>query len=83
MVYQHPYLIAHEAVTLAGKHQLRRLGLHIGRHHRHEHLNLLFAHYMNKRPGYSEVLRAVRMYRDKARGMSSPKAAFAAPLWKC
>ncbi|CAE7353877.1 unnamed protein product [Symbiodinium sp. CCMP2456] len=72
------------AESLAGvtKHELRRLSKHRGTVDRIEHRNILAAHWIHKNPGLSNVLRALKVHKDKCRGCRKPTDAFARPLWQ-
>ena len=48
-----------------GKKQLRRLNFLGGRPGKHEHANVLAAHYLLKQPGVERVLRALVVFRCK------------------
>ena len=71
-----------ESLVAVGKHNLRRLGLMIGKKGKIEHVDILASHYLNKNPGLSGVMRAVAVFKAKANGATGPRGAFKKPLWK-
>jgi len=70
-----------EALAGAGKKQLRRMNLLGGRPGKHEHANVLAAHYLLKQPGLDRVLRALAIFRCKVSGVVAPSDAFKKAPW--